>query len=253
MHLKPLVFQTFKRGVFAPLLLFCTFLSAPAFGDTLCVSGSLSTLIGTTCDNGLLQFTLARWSANTVFSGTDFEPGLSSTDVTFTPVANGFTLSATPQSVIWSNRSVEEFGLLSYTVVALSGQLGGESESDNGLSATGHFDSESQLLSQTCADPFCSDRFSVFHSVHQASGTVFTTGPISFPPPPGRLFSSGTGSAYAFSIRADGGAGDTASWNGSTTYTYSLVNVPESGSMLLPFGIGLLALVIGRRCSKARG
>ena len=223
-----------------------TILALPAFADSACVSGNLSPIIGTTCDIGSLQFTFG-WSAeNYVYN---FDPGYVQTpgpaaaasDFTFTVGTSGFTVSGDARTITGpgsGNGTRVDFGELSYDVVDLGGVITGETVSDSGMSASGNGGAEVSAITLAQYGCVCSHYVDSYDTVTATSDI----GPVSFTA--GNPFSSGNGNALVYELTADGS--DTATWNGSSTFTFTTSAVPEP-----PFapvaGLGLLGLAISTR------
>ena len=219
------------------LILIVLVLSAsPALADSDCAAGSLSTVMGTTCNIGSLQFTFSDYTASS-WTPSNF---------TLTPVSNGFTLSfdGGAQSITGPTSSISyDYFELYYYVTDLTGVLTGESVSGGELLTSGgtSIPPFAEYYGYTC--PLGSDCETRIGAFADSNG-----GPTSYAY--GDPFSSGYAYAAPFSLEA--GFGATASWDGTpTTFTYTSTPVPEPGSLLL-FATGLASLA-GLVRQKIRG
>ena len=218
----------------------------PAAADPACVSGSLASEIGVTCDIGSLTFDFTSWGTGSLSAP--------ASDFTFTVLSNGFTISTTSGT----SRSdtdldldlgvgAEDYGDLVYNVTDQNGNITGEAVTDNGLSASGSDYSLAEAYDNTTCTSPCSDDAYAFADVLQSQGVVSSYGPTSLLF--GSPFSSGSGDAYAFLLEADGPS-DTATWDGSTTFTFSTETVVPEPRLAGVLSVMLLGLVAVRR--KAR-
>jgi len=251
-------------SLFGLTLVGLAFLAAPASADTACIAGNFSTIAGTTCDIGSLQFSFERgWpfgfnGVNEVYdmttqSYTYYAPWTAS-DFDFTPVSNGFTLTflGGPQSITApANGWAGDYLYVGYSVLELNGYaITGESVSGGALSASGSHASsaeyEGSTVSYSPGDclPWDSQGWEVagWGGVQQWQGTVTT---YSYQSVTGGPSCAGFGQVWPIILLAD--YGDSASWDGApTTVTYSIsttaVWVPEPSSLLL-LGTGLVSLV----------
>ena len=104
----------------------------PAMADSLCTAGSYSTIQGTTCDIGSLQFTFgslggANYSYDPSTGLYVYDSSWTDSDLSFTPTATGFTLGLTN----FDNQSITapangwryDFIEIPISVSALSGEI----------------------------------------------------------------------------------------------------------------------------------
>ena len=243
----------FRLIALAPSALLCTFTSAPAFANS-CVSGNLSTLIGTTCDIGSLEFNFQSWSS---YNFTAYGDGSYSFNVTpqpsdfaFTANGSGFTLSGSAVSITAPLSGTvtgyqQVYARLDYTVTDLGGNITGETEADNGLFANGSTYSDAQAEGVTYDSG--SDEVYGSDEIHNGS-------PSGGPNVIGNPFSSGTGFVYLFSLYSWNG--DSSGWNGETSISYTtantITNTPEPSSMLALAMLVLVLLAGKRHFSRAR-
>jgi len=217
-----------------------------AFADGIaCVSGSLATIVDTTCNIGTLQFTFGP------MYGSDNEPGVvwPPSDFIFTVLANGFELSGLPAQSATSavnGNTVLDDAYLSFFVADLAGQITGASFSGGNLftSGTGSFSyaQTSIYLSDFSLVPFA-DVQSLDDSniLQDVNGTVtdystdYATGPLLF----------GLGDATLFDLLAsDGNAAGISST--TTNFTFATVAGPLNPPAPNPYATpepGLLALL----------
>jgi hypothetical protein len=197
----------------------------------------LSSIDNTTCDIGALEFTFTGYSSLNTTGG----PTWTDSNFSFTPTANGFTLTFDGGSQSFTVPGAienDEFNLV-YTVSDLGGNITGETVTGGIVSASGGGEALYQGL--TC-EPNCNVQTSVvYEEVSSSNGDQVAAG---------TPFSSGSGEALDFDLYAS--YGGNAYWDGSaTTYTFSTDNppvTPEPASVIL-FGTGLLAImgIVNRR------
>lgn len=227
-------------------------LAGPAFADIIpCASGNLSTIIGTTCDIGPLQFTFTALNGQIGGGTVGFAPW-SASSFTLTILSNGlstgFELSGPPPqtvaSIADSVLGFEDYAQLYFQVTDLDGLINGVAISGGHLSVTGPpafandnvASNELQLGSYFVTD--------VTYGVGVAIPYYHVYGPP---------FSSGVGVAEPFLLYAEGG--DTASIDDVATYfdfaTEPLPlpppnSIPEP-SYLNPLCVGFLVFVFFSR------
>jgi hypothetical protein len=218
------------------------FWAGPASANSVCMAGNFSSIDGTTCDIGTLQFT---------FTGTQsFGGGWNASNLFFTPTADGFTLTflGGPQSLTESNPYpylddvFDELGV-NYTVVALQGFLNGDGVSSNatfGASGFSSFATNGLISSPTDG------------SAGIATSCGVQLGELPPPPPVCGLLTdldapaanphptTASGSATVFDLIAANG---TSFWSGSpTTFSFSTENTMPEPSPVLMLGIGLVCV-----------
>jgi hypothetical protein len=217
------------------------FVAGPASANSVCMAGNFSSIDGTTCDIGTLQFT---------FTGTQsFGGGWNASNLFFTPTADGFTFTflGGPQSLTESNPYpylddvFDELGV-NYTVVTLQGFLDGVGVTSNatfGASGFSSFATNGLITSP------------VDGSAGLAASCGVQLGEIPPPPPVCGLtnfaFPAGnphpttaSGNATVFDLIAANG---NAFWSGSpTTFSFATESsMPEPNSVLM-LGIGVICL-----------
>jgi hypothetical protein len=215
---------------FLPLAMLLVGLAAPAFADTVCKVGNLSSLMGTTCDIGGLQFSFTSFS-----SANSTGPAGLPSDFTLTPVTNGFTLNfdGGPQSVTApANGDAFEFVELNYLVSNLDpvNEFISNMEVNPGIVTVSgpNAEADSRALITTCPGLPCL-------SGTEANCIAFSGGPqpdCTFDA--GIAIDSGLGTVIPFSLDASNGS--TANWGGqpfTVSYTISPGHVPEPSSLLL--------------------
>lgn len=216
----------------------------PAFADIpYCSSGNLASLIGVTCDiSPSLQFTFDGWQSEVyTFSPqigyTYVAAGPAASSFTLTVLSNGFMLSGPGQTITGPGPGTDperlyssSEGILYYTLFDPLGFVTGESVTSAGLSATGSTFSLAVAMDTGAID-----------EAAQIGGSMFTStlagGDYSWDLP---------GGAFAWIVQAEA-TDDTASWAGSSTFTFTNTTpLPEPTSFLL---FGTIACLLPA-CSK---
>ena len=122
MNLKSLVITT------NCILGFAIAASPVSASPVACASGNLSTVDGTTCDIGNLQFTYTGLSSFNG-GGTVGSTPWTDSDFTFTVLSNGFQLSGPPPqtltSVVGEDEGWEDYANLTFNVTDLNGLITG--------------------------------------------------------------------------------------------------------------------------------
>lgn len=230
------------RLLFFTLFALCI-LAPSAKADTACAAGSLSTLIGTTCDIGSLQFTF------TAFEGGD--PAVAdwtASNFTLTPVAGGFTVSFNGGPQTFTAAFNPYYAILFYNVTDLDGDLTSSSVSGT-ATETG-----------TSNYPEDFDEAAILNSVEGYDGNrlydgtgyragVPTTVAVNTGP-----FAAGYAEFYIFNLTIYDGS---AYWGGSSTANLDTeatpAATPEPSSLaLLGSGALLLGAEVRRRYRTIR-
>jgi hypothetical protein len=218
-------------------------LSSPASANSVCTAGNFSSIDGTTCDIGTLQFT---------FTGTSsFGGGWTASDLFFTPTADGFTFTflGGPQSLTESNPypyldDVFDELSVNYTVVTLQGFLDGVGVSSDATFGASGFSSfaTNGLISSPPAGvaglaASCGVQLDEFPPPPPVCGLTNFDGPAANPHQ-----TTASGNAFVFDLIAANG---TAFWSGSpTTFSFSTENtVPEPSSVPM-LGIGFICVAL---------
>ena len=249
-------FGTFSwRSAAVAITLPLAFLASPAFADVgNCVSGNLAGIEGATCDIGYLQFTFSAFSAANYSYDSSSESTTYGTQwiasfFTFTVLSNGFELSGpAPQSVTApSSGSATDFAFLNYSVTDLDGQITGVGVSGGTPSVSGTDYSYAQNYLSLSNSSTVQE---AYNELTQMSGTIFNNLGYSAS---GGPISSGSGSAYPFSLSAyDGSSASISSTNTSFVFITTSVpqpSVPEPNGLIL-LGVSLLGVPGMRLCRR---
>jgi hypothetical protein len=218
-------------------------LASPAFPNIVdCVSGNLSTVDGTTCDIGNLQFTFTG-----LMSGNSSGSPWTDSDFNFTVLSNGFELSGPgPQTITAPlNGQFEgnayDYGQLDYSVTDLTDAIIGLEISGGSLSASGNFGvSTAENSAEICGtiNP-CSQAYGAYNEVDDFYGPIYSY--LGVTSGSGAIISA-TGDAVPFDLSATNG--NSASIN-STATSFTFITgptpIPEP-SLLTLLSIGLLGL-----------
>jgi hypothetical protein len=248
-------FGTFSwRSAAVAITLPLAFLASPAFADVgNCVSGNLAGIEGATCDIGYLQFTFSAFSAENYSvdnssQNTTYGTQWMASFFTFTVLSDGFELSGPPpQSVTApSSGSATDFAFLNYSVTDLDGEITGVGVSGGTPSVSGtDFSNADNYLSLSNS----STVQEAYNELTQMSGTIFNNLGYSAS---GGPISSGSGSAYPFSLSAyDGSSASISSTNTSFIFGTSVPqpSVPEPSGLIL-LGVSLLGVPGMRLCRR---
>jgi hypothetical protein len=211
------------------LTLIFAYLATPALANIVaCASGNLSTVDGTTCDIGNLQFTF------TGLQGSNSD-GIAWTDseFTLTVLSNGFELSGPPAQTITapSNGVVVDSAELDFNVTDLTDAIVSLDVFGSDLSVSGDggvSQAENELY---LCNVGCTQALVAYNDVTDQQGAVYDFGGGG----PGVVI-SGYGVATAFSSYAE--YGNTASTNGTADFTFTTgptppTQVPEPHSLML--------------------
>jgi hypothetical protein len=244
-------------------------LTPPAFADTLCSSGTLDSVIGTTCDIGSFQFTFTGWNAENLLAREapytppfeyDYSPGPPASEFNFMPISNGFTISGSVQVVGPGNSEylLNETGTLSYTIADLAGVIVGENVTGTGFAATGtgaSFAGDGGFSANSGGWNQVGGEYTEWQQggVQWAdSGQCVASTQMNCVGPPlilGDPFPSGSGTATAYDLEADSPT-DSATWDGTATFTFTdeptFANAPEPSSFLLLGTLVGLTLWLGQ-------
>lgn len=208
----------------AGLAMIFAFVTSSAHADSVCSSGNLAALMGTTCNVGSLQFSFTGFYTDSY--GVPWTP----TDFTFTTVANGFELSgAGPQTVTApSSGEVLDYFYLGFTVTDLHGVITGLGVTGGNPSASGNALAFNYL---TCGG----GRYEGF-----VTGGGYPSGVTEESGWFGGNTSACSGLAIPFDLVAANG--DTASFDSTDTqFTFITTSTPEPGtSTLVLCGLVLL-------------
>jgi hypothetical protein len=231
-------------------------LTRRTFADTTCVAANFSSVIGTTCDIGPLQFQFTgifgEGNVTDLKTGQVFDQIFwTSSNFYFTPTSSGFTVTLLngPQLILSSvGYGAGEFAILEYNLVIQDPTLLVTSEivSSPGLAVSGSDYSQASIAGSTIGryiGGVCGGM-----EVLDEAGTITTAPPAPFGfCEPDRFFSlspllpevSNIGDADV--MRVGAANGNTAFWSGSTNYTFTIGPVPEPSPLTL-LGSGLLGL-----------
>jgi hypothetical protein len=217
--------------------------------DTQCAAGNLASLVGTTCDIGSLQFSFTSFAgSNEAVNGslTIYNDEWSASDFTLTPAGNGFTISLNsgPESItaytsVHGIPETVDAAVLSFDVTDLSGDLTGMEVDPGTLSATGSYLASASATGTVLCDG-CSS--SVSAQVDQDENMPLLSEQDQLT---GSPFASGSGSAEPFLLDAENG--DSASWGGTSTFTFDTAAVASPEPSTLP----MLALALVVLCGVA--
>jgi hypothetical protein len=239
--------------MFAVLPFLLLMLVRPAFADTMCHAGPLSSVIGTVCDTGAIQldFTHADVGSNNyisttfggrvLYSGTQWDVH----NFTFTPVDNGFTLAfdggpqSVPQSATIGGYAVDIAVLHGFQVSALpvGDVLTGLQVSGGALSVSGSgYDSDAAYSGELdFGSPLTF--IETYRLTEDFGGSISPPSTVTDHSYLPHLYRSGTGSAEVFNLQAipvNTALSTTASWDGTpTTYIYDVKFAPEPPAILL--------------------
>jgi PEP-CTERM motif-containing protein len=228
------------------------FLAAPTFADTTCVAANFSSIIGTTCDIGPLQFQFTSIFA--AYNVTNIKEGQVFDQMTWTPsnfyftaTSDGFTVTFLngPQLILSSvGFHAGEDVFLSYNLVIQDPTLLVTSEivSSPGLAVSGSDNSNVLVAGDTSGTYVGGYRGVVCGGtrVLDRLGTI-TTIPWEFCPPVNALLPEAPNTGTAFVVAVDADNGNTVFWSGATNYTYTTGPVPEPSPLML-LGSGLLGV-----------
>lgn len=247
------------------IAIICLALSAQrASADSECAAGNLSTILGTTCDIGSLQFSFTQFSGESYahqYVGNSesllYSYLWSADQFTFTPVTDGFTVSLLNQATISltapvvSQGSAEAFDFadLSFTLTDLTGNVVGVTTAGP-ISSVGNYNGGGNASAAIFGDVINYPGDAVSYALQEDDGNPNNFGDSSGPP-----FASGSGDLQFLTLDAQTPDGS-AFWGGSSTMTFATVAAtsatPEPTSLtLLGSGLTLLAAAIRRRGGRS--
>jgi len=239
-----------RRTICFLVLALAAMLSASsASADTACTAGNLSSIMGTSCNIGPIQFTFTSLYA--VYNVTNDATGQVSDNLNFAasdfylaPTTDGFTLTLLngPQLMSASPGNIAgEDVFLSYNLLLLDPSLyvTGESVTSPGLSSTG----SGRHSFATVTGWTTSQYFGQIYGgtvIDNNFGTV-TSYPFVYRGGPNEPLSAGLSDPGVIGLLLTAYSGNNAYWSGSTDVSFTTAPVPEP-RLLVMLTIGLLGL-----------